>query len=282
MISRTFEAVALPLGNSIPNRSESPVDRIEKTARRLFNNWNAKTEFETMDGDFAPGSIAEAYDVQLSLQDLHMTNRGGIGGRKIALSSKAMQQMVGVDAPIYGGIFTSEILSSPALIDTRNFVRLGLEFELAIELNADVAPQKSPHTSGSVRDLVATVRPCFELIEDRKADYANLDPLTLIADNAWCGGIVLGQELTNWRDLDLNDTPSVVHQTGEADEAANTGAADPFGSLALVLNHFGDRGITLCKGEQIITGSAVRTRFPVPGDSFTYAVAGAIVQATIQ
>ncbi len=126
------------------------------------------------------------------------------------------------------------------------------------------------------------MRPCFELIEDRNADYSNLDPLTLIADNAWCGGIVLGQEMTNWRELDLNDTPSLVHQSGEADEAANTGAADPLGSLAWVLNHFSDRGITLSKGEQIITGSAVRTRFPASGDSFTYAVAGASVKVDLR
>ncbi|MEP1209150.1 MAG: hypothetical protein ABJM29_20705 [Rhizobiaceae bacterium] len=65
------------------------------------------------------------------------------------------------------------------------------------------------------------------------------------------------------------------------DEHANTGAADPLGSLAWVLNHFGERGLTLSKGEQIITGSALRTRFPVPGDAFTYHVVGASVQVEI-
>ena len=94
-------------------------------------------------------------------------------------------------------------------------------------------------------------------------------------------GVVLGRELVNWRDLDLGNISSVVRQTGQPDEETNTGAADPLGSLAWVLNHFGERGIPLAKGEHIITGSAVRTRFPGPGDSLTYDVAGASVQVSI-
>ncbi len=257
------------------------MNRTEKTARKLFDNWNSRAPYEALSGEFAVRSVADAYDVQLSLQSLHIPNRGKIAGRKIALSSKPMQQMVGLDDPVAGGIFSGDIAQSPATIKTRDFVRLGLEFELAIELNSDVSPQTQVHTSQSAYEYVAAVRPAFELIEDRNADYTNLDPFTLIADNAWCGGVVLGQTLVNWRELDLNDIPSIVYQTGEPDEKTNTGAADPLGSLAWVLNHFNERGITLSKGEHIITGSAVRTRFPVQGDSFTYEVAGASVQINV-
>jgi 2-keto-4-pentenoate hydratase len=257
------------------------MNRTEKTARKLFDNWYSKGPYETLSGEFAVGSVADAYDVQLFLQNLHKPNRGKVAGRKIALSSKTMQQMVGLDDPIAGGIFSGDVALSPATIKACEFVRLGLEFELAIELNSDVLPQTQVHTRQSACDYVAAVRPAFELIEDRNADYANLDPFTLIADNAWCGGVVLGQTLVNWRDLDLNDITSIVYQTGEPDEKANTGAADPLGSLAWVFNHFNERGIGLSKGEHIITGSAVRTRFPVPGDSFTYEVAGASVQVNV-
>lgn len=257
------------------------MNRTEKTARKLFENWNSKKPYTALSGEFAVGSIAEAYDVQLALQALHIPNRGDIAGRKIALSSKAMQQMVGLDDPIAGAFFSGDAARSPATIKADDFVRLGLEFELAIKLNADVVPQTQVHTSQTAYDYVAAVRPAFELIEDRNADYANLDAFTLIADNAWCGGVVLGQTLDNWRELDLNDISSVVSQTGEPGEHANTGAADPLGSLAWVLNHFNERGITLSKGEHIITGSAVRTRFPAPGDRFAYDVAGALVEVSV-
>jgi 2-keto-4-pentenoate hydratase len=125
------------------------MNRTEKTARKLFDNWNLKTPYEALSGEFAVGSVADAYDVQLFLQDLHIPNRGGIAGRKIALSSKAMQQMVGLDDPVAGGIFSGDIALSPATIKTSDFIRLGLEFELAVELKSDVLPQTQIHTSQS-------------------------------------------------------------------------------------------------------------------------------------
>ena len=264
------------------------MNRTEKIAHKLLENWQAKTPYETLSGDLAPQSLADAYKAQGALQLLHIPHRGAVAGRKIALSSKVMQQMVGLDQPIAGAIFAGDVLNSSAKVAARvargDFIRLGLEFELAIELNADIAPriaEAAAHTRQSVANYIAAVRPAFELIEDRAADYQNLDAHTLIADNAWCGGVVLGNVIDGWRDMDLADIASRVVQSGEADEHANTGAADPLGSLAWVLNHFGERGIALSKGEQIITGSAVRTRFPSPGDSFAYHVAGASVQVEI-
>lgn len=257
------------------------MNRTEQTAQKLYNDWNSRTPYEALPGAFAIGSVGDAYLVQSALQQLHVEKRGEIAGRKIALSSKAMQQMVRMDQPIAGAFFAGDIALSPATIRTSDFIHLGVEFELALELKSDVQPQRSVHTAETAYKYVAAVRPAFELIEDRNADYANLDPFTLIADNAWCGGVVLGQALANWQELDLGNIPSTVFQTEEPAENANTGAADPLGSLAWVLNHFSERGITLAKGEQIITGSAVRTRFPAPGDSLSYEVAGASVKVDV-
>ncbi|MEP1209152.1 MAG: hypothetical protein ABJM29_20715 [Rhizobiaceae bacterium] len=257
------------------------MNRTDKIAQKLLDNWQAKAPYESLTGDLAPQSLADAYAAQGALQLLHTQRRGPVAGRKIALSAKVMQQMVGLDQPIAGAFFARDVLHSPARVAADDFVRLGLEFELAIELNADIAPQTAAHTSQSVAGCIAAVRPAFELIEDRAADYQKLDAHTLVADNAWCGGVVLGDVIADWQNMDLADIPSRVVQSGVEDEHANTGAADPLGSLAWVLNHFVERGLTLSKGEQIITGSALRTRFPVPGDAFTYHVAAASVQVEI-
>ncbi|MGI9354438.1 MAG: 2-keto-4-pentenoate hydratase [Rhizobiaceae bacterium] len=252
-----------------------------KTAHRLFDNWNTGAPYETMAGAFAMASVDEAYAVQAALQQLHTTKRGAIAGRKIALSSKTMQQMIGLDEPIAGAFFGSDVHHTPATIRLDDFVRLGIEFELALELKANIAPRQTEYTHLSARELVAGVRPAFELIEDRNADYSRLDAHTLIADNAWCGGVVLGEPVADWQQLDLGNIASRVVQPGQPDEATNTGAADPLGSLAWVLNHFSARGIALSKGEHIITGSAVRTRFPVSGDRLAYDVAGATVDVDL-
>ena len=258
------------------------MDQPTAIAEKLETDWWApRAAYEALSGALAPAGIAEAYAAQKALQERFAGRRGPVAGRKIALSSKAMQQMVGIDQPVAGAFFTKDVHHAPATIAVSDFRRLGIECELALELAAEVAPGEGPFSSDTVRPLIAAVRPAFELIEDKDADYSDLDVLTLIADNAWCGGVVLGPEIAGWRDLDLGNIASTVHQEAVAPEAANTGAADPLGSFAWVLNHFSERGETLGKGEHIITGSAVRTRFPLAGDKIAYEVAGSRVEITL-
>lgn len=254
---------------------------IADIAQRLFNDWCSKAPYETLSDSFSIASLDEAYEAQLAVQALFVKERGEIAGRKIALTSKAMQEMCGIDHPTAGAFFAGDVHVSEARIEQANFRHLGLEFELALELNQVVEPQVEPHTTASVRNLIAGARPAFELIDDKDADYSGLDVLTLIADNAWSGGVVLGPAIEGWQEMDLGDIQARVFQNGVAPEETNTGAADPLGSLAWVLNHFSSRGITLSKGEYVITGSAVRTRFPVSGDSFKYEIAGVSVEVEI-
>lgn len=244
---------------------------IEAAAAHLCHAWAARAPYETLAGDLAPGDLETAYQVQSRLQGLLSKDRGPLVGRKIALSSQTMQQMLGIDHPIAGAFFAKDVHHSLATVKMSRFLHVGLECELAVEIARDIDPGET-HTAKTALETIATVRPAFELIEDRGADYAKIDVLTLAADNAWCGGVVLGQEIPDWRDLDLNDIPSVLEQNGEPPEAGNTGAADPLTSLAWVLNHFARRGETMRKGEIVITGSVLRTRFPNVGDKFTYRI----------
>lgn len=255
-------------GGKTPDRT----GRIAAIAEKLAADLRARAPHEPLAGDLRPADLDEAYAAQAVLQERLSAARGPIAGHKIALSSKAMQEMVGIDSPIAGAFFAHDVWRSGARIPASAFRRLGLEYELAFELERDVAPAEAPHSAGSVRALAASVRPAFELIEDRGADYAALDVLTLVAENAWCRGIVLGAEIAGWRDLDLDELPAVLHQDGQAPEAVKTGAADPLGSLAWVLNHLAGRGLTARKGEIVITGSVLRTRFPEPGDRFRYEI----------
>ena len=258
------------------------MDQPTAIAEKLEADWWApRAPYEALQGALAPQSLEDAYAAQSVLQERFTARRGQVAGRKIALSSKAMQQMVGIDQPVAGAFFAGDVHTSPARIPLADFRRLGVEFELALELAEDVAPGTGPFTAESARPLIASARPAFELIEDKDADYSDLDVLTLVADNAWCGGVVLGEEIAGWRELNLGDIASAVHQEGMEPEAANTGAADPLGSFAWVLNHFSGRGETLRKGEHIITGSAVRTRFPKAGDRLAYEVAGSRVEITL-
>ena len=75
-------------------------------------------------------------------------------------------------------------------------MHLGLEFELGVRLGADLPASGAPYTRASVADAVAACMPAFELIEDRGADYGDLDAASILTDKCWCGGVVLGPEMT--------------------------------------------------------------------------------------
>ena len=113
-------------------------------------------------------------------------------GRKIATTTKVMQQLMGIDHPCGGMIFASRVHRSPASIRKADFVNVRIECELAVRLGRDLPKEPQPYTRESVRRRRAEIMAAFELIEDRHADYKTCKALSLIADNAWNGGIVIG------------------------------------------------------------------------------------------
>lgn len=258
-------------GQVIPGEMQVQDEWAERVAEKLAGDWSPRAAYEVLAGDLAPHDLTDAYRVQEVLQRRFEATRGPIAGRKIALTSRAMQEMVNIDRPVAAAIFANDIHRTGAEISLSTFRHLGLEMELAFELARDVSERID---AKSVLDLVASVRPAFELIEDRDADYTQIDVKTLVADNAWCGGVVLGEPIEGWRDLDLGNLPSVLSQTGVPDEAGNTGAADPVNSLVWVLNHFVGRRAVIGAGEVVITGSALKTRFPAAGERVRYAIPG--------
>ncbi len=155
-------------------------DRVARIAEKLAADWDARAGYESLTGELAPADLAEAYRAQAALQEKLAERRGPVAGRKIALSSKPLQEMVGISQPVAGMFFARDIRWSPATVPLAEFRRLGLEFELAFEMAADVPPQAAPHDRDSVRALIAGVRPAYELIEDRGADYSALDAFTLV------------------------------------------------------------------------------------------------------
>jgi len=254
-------------------------NRIETIADRIVADWIARVPHANLSGVNTPRDIADAYAIQQAVQTRLTGHRGPLVGRKIALSSRAMQQMVGIDHPIAGAFFANDIHRSPAEIPASGFRHLGVECELAIEIARDCRSGRV-HDVDSVRELVSAVRPAFELIEDRNADYDALDVLSLVADNAWCGGVVLGPVLDVQPD-EIANLRGAISETGQPDEATETGAADPLGSLAWVLTHADSLGTPARKGEIVITGSATRTRFPCQGTRLTYSVSGVEVALVV-
>jgi len=254
--------------------------KIERVAEALEAQHASNARFEPLSGPLELATLDEAYAAQrVLIQRWNTGARGPIAGYKIALTSKAVQDLVGVDHPCAGAVFGSTVHDSPATVARTGFVRLGLEFELCLRLGSDLPSGPQPYTAESVRDAVDAAVPAFELIEDRASDYSKLDAISLVADNCWCGGIVLGRATGDWRDLDLSATPVRLEYSSDGRtevETATTGAAlgNPLNALAWVANVLGGQGRPLLAGMWVMTGSTLRTRFAEAGDRAHYTVEG--------
>ena len=107
--------------------------QINAIARKVFDANAARLRFEPLRGPDDPGSLETAYDIQDALYQIMQTegNSGPIGGHKIAITSPDIQELCGVDQPIYGSIFAHTIHRSPHVANMSDFMRLGIEFEVA-------------------------------------------------------------------------------------------------------------------------------------------------------
>ena len=250
-------------------------DRVAAIAAHLYDQHQGKKPYRGFAGSDVPQNLEEAYAVQFALQELLVSggNRS-LAGYKVAVSSKPMQAFVGVDKPIAGALFSTDIHRSPYELEIAEFDKLGIEFELAFEIGDAARVAVAPFDENSIREIIIGCRPSFELAQDRRAIYGSFVALGLAADNAWCGGVVLGPQITDWQELDLNDLPASLYYNDELPQQARTGDADPLGSLAWVANHLHEFGRRLEPGQIVITGSTMETRFPEPGDHLRYDVGG--------
>lgn len=255
-----------------------PDDLIHRIARDRFNGWQNRERFTQLLGDLRPQDMDQAYEAQATLYSIMQEEAGfsDFGGHKVALTSPAIQEMCGVDEPAYGRIFSKFIHQNGYEIEADDFIRLGVEFEVAFEIGEDMPISDSDYDKETVSQFISAAMPAFELIDDRDADYAHLDAMSILCDRCWCNGIVLGSRVEAWNGLDFGDLTTEVIWNGDADETGNTSAAlgHPLNSVAFVANHLQKRGEQLRRGEVVMTGSALKTRFPKAGDSIVYRVEG--------
>lgn len=250
---------------------------VTAAAQALLEARNNRSPYVSVSETHGISDLSGAYDVQEAFVDLLLShNNSGIAGYKIALTSKVMQEMCGVDRPLAGAILNNVIFTSPARIALADFQHLGLEFETAVVLATDMPDRGHPYTLADVPGCVDACAPAFELIEDGNADYAKLDAVGITADNAWNGGIVMGEPCTAWKDINLRAAGTQLEWGEEGVQTATTGEAmgHPFEAVAWVANHLIERGHCLKAGHVVMTGSTMKTRFPGGGEDIRYSIDG--------
>ena len=252
--------------------------RIQQAARWLWAERRARRPFTPMPAPLAPRTVDEAYAMQAELQVLMSEIHGPVAGYKIALTTPVMQRMVGFHAPIAGAILARTMHSSPLTLHRTDYVHLGVESEIAVQLGRDLPAAQAPYRRDQVDDAVAAIMPAFELVDDRQADYTQLAAhvLTLITDNAWNAGIILGSPLRDWRDIDLAAAHGVmvINGTVVGEGHGRDVLGHPFEALRWLVNMLAQQGKSLAQGMIVMTGSIVATKFVNPGDTVGLSVDG--------
>ena len=231
-----------------------------------------RAPYRNLPPEITPPTVADAYAAQEALCELWTPIHGPVRGLKIATTTKVMQQLMGIDHPCGGMIYERRIHQSPARLKREDFINLMVEFELAVRLGTDLPRRDAPYTAADVRPAVAELMPAFELIEDRGADYKSTNALSLIADNAWNGGIVLGTAQRVPADVELNGIRGSLTVNGT--ERGTGVTDDPMGALAWIANLAADRGRPLQAGMVVITGSVLPTIPIAPGETFVFTLDG--------
>ena len=214
-----------------------------------------------------------AYAVQDGLLSRRLADGEAIAGYKIGLTTPIMQTLCHGDRPISGVMPARTLRPAPALVRTGDFVRLGIESELAVRIATPLPRKPAPLTRDDIAASVVEIAAAFELIEDRGADYDTLQWLWMAADNSWHMGLVVGRSVPV---RDLSDLKGTLRIDGKVDSAGSTRdvLGHPFDAVAWLANHLRTRGRELEPGQWISTGSIVPIRHAKPGQHYHFTIAG--------
>jgi len=245
-----------------------------RAADTLLAEHDANTRFQRFDPPDAPATISDAYDIQQRYVALLRGRHGDAVGYKVGLTSEAMQKFCGIDHPIAGVVLASRVRLSDANVARSEFGRLGLEFEIAVRIKSDVPVSDKAYTAAMIAPHIDGVCAAIELVDDRGADYANLDVLSLVADNSWNAGIVLSEFAATWPDLEAVRGRASKDGAAIGEGFGRDILGHPFNSAAWLATQLASRGVGLKAGQVVMTGSVMKTIFPEAAGSYRFELEG--------
>lgn len=229
----------------------------------------AEREFkpvEPLTDRFPEITIPEAYAIQMGIVNVRGGRREVVVGKKIGLTSQAMQDMFGVREPDYGHIFDTMVVMEGEGIATGKLIQPRIEGEICFLLQDDL---RGPGVNAaSVLAATAGVMPALEIVDSRIRDW-KIKIQDTIADNASAAMVVLGGKITPVMDIDLRLVGMLLEKDGEV-VATAAGAAvlgNPAQSVAWLANKLCEYGICIRAGEFVMSGS-LTAAVPVKAGSF--------------
>jgi 2-oxo-3-hexenedioate decarboxylase/2-keto-4-pentenoate hydratase len=236
----------------------------------------SRTPLAPLPADLAPRTEADGYRIQQALRGLLAADLGAPAGYKIGCTSAVMQQYINIPHPCAGGVFAQGVHESGVSLRAGDFVRVGVECEIAVRLARDLAPGEAPFTAEWVAEAIDAYLPAIEIVDDRYVKWETMGAPTLIADDFFAAGCVLGPPVAR------SAAPDLLEVTGralinDAPAGQGTGAdvlGHPHNALAWLANHLAADARGLRAGEIVLTGSLVKTLWLNAGDRAVMELAG--------
>lgn len=247
----------------------------DDAARRLESAWQRRELIQPLSREAGMATIDEAYAVQSAWSALREGNGERVLGRKIGLTSKAMQKQAGFDRPDFGRLWASRLFPAEdgrATLPAEMFLQPRIEGEIAFLLNAPLSGAVSVDEVLAATEAVAA---SFEIVDSRfeRRDFKVIDT---IADNASFGAFTLGPWSREMMAGDLREVAMTLEQNG-AVVVEGTGAdslGHPAKAVAWLAEALASYGVSLRPGEIALSGSLGRAMLATRGDVFTLRLTG--------
>lgn len=249
---------------------------IETLADKLDTAWKTNVPIPPITESDGITDVKTAYAIQSHWTNMRLQRGEKIVGRKIGLTSKAIQTQLGVNEPDYGNLWKSsfyEAKDGRVHIPASEFLQPRIEGEIAFLFCKSL---REPNiTPEQILDATEACALGIEIVASRIADW-KIKLVDTVADNASYGGFTLGPWDKKMKDSDLGALAMTIHHNGElaAEGLGSAALGHPAKSTAWLANKLLEFGIALEPGDIVISGGITKMIPVKADDEFRFALTG--------
>lgn len=250
---------------------------VDELAERLAKAERDRTPISPIRDHVGASGVADLVGTAYAIQEANVARRvaagGRIVGRKIGLTSLAVQKQLGVDSPDFGTLFADMAFGDAEEIPFHRTLQPKVEAEIALVLERDLGFDK--HTFADVIGATAYALPAIEVVGSRIANW-DIRLVDTIADNASSSLFVLGSRPVRLRDVELDRCAMTMERAG-AEVSTGSGAAclgNPLNAAVWLADKMVRMGTPLRAGDVVMTGALGAMVAVGPGDRFEARIDG--------
>ncbi len=249
---------------------------VMNVAERLDNAWQSKTPIAPITESDGISDVKTAYAIQTYWTQMRLARGEKIAGRKIGLTSKAIQAQLGVSEPDYGTLWQSSFYQAQGgkvIIPASDHLQPRVEGEIAFLIGK---PLNGPNITAE--DVIAATEACalgVEIVASRIANW-KIKLIDTIADNASYGGFTLGPWDKALVQSDLGALVMTIDHNGvrAAEGVGSAALGNPALSTAWLANKLLEFGVSLQPGDVVISGGITKMLPIAAGDEFKFSLTG--------